>query len=193
MWPPKGFRCRYCRRNAAPPAALSTWIKPNWRVGLTSRATPVPFEIGAARRCQTALGDPRCPGGRRRDLHRRELRGAEKRGRLGQSLPQQSRTPSGGPGDPISQEHVAACSGPQERRAGLAGHSERELQLKYLAPRDGPARNSPSEREPICIALFDRGHCLCGYPGEGGDFLFEGLRLKLKTLHKGGPLYEPQQ
>ena len=46
--------------------------------------------------------------------------------------PQQSRTPSGGPGDPISQEHVAACSGPQERRAGLAGHSERELQLKYL-------------------------------------------------------------
>ena len=79
----------------------------------------------------------------------------------GQSLPQQSRTPSGGPGDPISQEHVAACSGPQERRAGLAGHSERELQLKYLAPRDGPARNSPSEREPICIELFDRGHCLC--------------------------------
>jgi hypothetical protein len=30
--------------------------------------------------------------------------------------------------------------------------------------------NSPSEREPCRIALFDRGHRLSGHPGEGLNF-----------------------
>ena len=34
--------------------------------------------------------------------------------------------------------------------------------------------NSPSEREPFGIALFDRRHRLAGHPGEGGDLSFSG-------------------
>ena len=34
------------------------------------------------------------------------------------------------------------------------------------APRERPARNSPSEREPFCIGLFNRGNRLAGHPGE---------------------------
>ena len=37
--------------------------------------------------------------------------------------------------------------------------------------------NSPSEREPFGIALFDRRHRLAGHPGEGGDLSFQGERL----------------
>ena len=37
--------------------------------------------------------------------------------------------------------------------------------------------NSPSEREPCRIALFDRGHRLSGHPGKGLNFSFQGVRL----------------
>jgi hypothetical protein len=31
------------------------------------------------------------------------------------------------------------------------------------------------EREPICIPLFDREHCLASYPGAGGDFFLRAI------------------
>jgi hypothetical protein len=46
--------------------------------------------------------------------------------------------------------------------------------------REPTARFHAGERrqgEPFRIALFDRGHGLAGYPGEGGDFPLEGRRL----------------
>ena len=48
------------------------------------------------------------------------------------------------------------------------------------APRERPARNSPSERGPICIGLFHRPHRLTCHPGESLNFSFQGECLGRK-------------